>query len=191
MAVGIGVGRFVYTPILAPMMADLGLSKSTSGLIASANFLGYLTGALGASRATLPGSRRVWLLGSLLLSAATTAAMGLTLSVPIFMILRFAGGVASALVLILASALVLDRLAEARRPGLAALHFAGVGVGITVSAVLVAAFLATHAGWAAMWLGSGAVSLAGPFSSGVAGAFGGASAGTVEMSKPDVCRRSR
>ncbi len=161
MAVGIGVGRFVYTPILAPMMADLGLSKSTSGLIASANFLGYLTGALGASRATLPGSRRVWLLGSLLLSAATTAAMGLTLSVPIFMILRFAGGVASALVLILASALVLDRLAEARRPGLAALHFAGVGVGITVSAVLVAAFLATHAGWSAMWLGSGAVSLAG------------------------------
>ena len=161
MAVGIGVGRFVYTPILPPMVAALGLSKSTAGLIASANFAGYLLGALGAARTTLPGSRRGWLLGALLASAATTAAMGLTRWVAAFLVLRFLGGVASALVLILASALVLDRLAEAGRPGLMALHFAGVGSGIAVSAVLVAMQLATGGSWAAMWQASGAVSLIG------------------------------
>src|SRR5271154_3599645 len=101
MAVGIGVGRFVYTPILPPMLAALGLSKSTAGLIASANFAGYLMGALGAARAALPGARRAWLLGALLASTATTAAMGLTTWVPAFLVLRFLGGVASALVLIL------------------------------------------------------------------------------------------
>jgi predicted MFS family arabinose efflux permease len=161
MAVAIGIGRFVFTPILPPMLAELGLSKSAAGLIASANFAGYLAGALLATRAGLPGSRRAWLLGALVVSAATTAAMGLTGSLSVFVGLRFAGGVASALALILASALVLDWLAETRRPGLAALHFAGVGVGIAGSGALVAALLAWGAGWAMMWQASGAVSLLG------------------------------
>jgi predicted MFS family arabinose efflux permease len=161
MAVGIGVGRFVYTPILPPMLATLGLSKSAAGLIASANFAGYLIGALGATKAALPGSRRAWLLGALLASAATTAAMGLTDSFAAFLVLRFLAGVASALALILASALVLDRLAEAGRPGLMALHFAGVGSGIAVSAALVAMLLAAGGTWSAMWWASGIVSLVG------------------------------
>jgi predicted MFS family arabinose efflux permease len=161
MAVGIGIGRFVYTPILPPMMAALGLSKTASGLIASANFAGYLIGALGATRTALPGPRGIWLPGALVLSAVTTAAMGLTVSVPIFILLRFLGGIASALALILSSALVLERLAELRRPALGALHFAGVGIGITVSAALVATARAGGGNWASMWLASGAAALLG------------------------------
>lgn len=159
MAVGIGIGRFVYTPILPAMLAGLGLSKAAAGLIASANFAGYLVGAVGAARLTLPGSRRTWLLGALIASALTTAATGLVTTVPAFLLLRFIGGAASALVLILASALVLDRLAEAGRPGLAALHFAGVGGGIAVSAVLVAVLLAAGASWQTLWQASGMTSL--------------------------------
>ena len=154
MAIGIGIGRFVYTPILPPMIAALSLSKATAGLIASANFLGYMAGALGAAQASLPGPQRRWLLGALALSAATTGAMGLDFGLPWFLAVRFVGGGASALVLILASALTMDRLAAAGRPGLAALHFAGVGLGIALSAVLVA-FVA---GWDAMWFASGLAS---------------------------------
>ncbi len=157
MAVGIGVGRFVYTPILPPMLATLGLSKATAGLIASANFAGYLAGALGAARAPLPGPKRWWLLGALALSAGTTGAMGLVGSVGWFLTLRFVGGAASALVLIMASALVMDRLAAAGRPGLSAVHFSGVGIGIAVSAVLVASV----SGWDAMWQASGIASFIG------------------------------
>jgi predicted MFS family arabinose efflux permease len=161
MAVGIGIGRFVYTPILPPMLAALGLSKAVAGLIASANFAGYLVGALGATRASLPGSRRIWLLGALAASAVTTGAMGFCASVPGFLALRFLGGVASALALILSSALVLDRLAEAGRGALSALHFAGVGVGIAVSAVLVSVLLESGGDWAVMWWVSGGLSLVG------------------------------
>jgi predicted MFS family arabinose efflux permease len=161
MAVGLGIGRFVYTPILPPMMVALGLSKSSAGLIASANFAGYLAGALGATRASLPGPQRLWLPGALVLSAATTAAMGLTGSMAGFLVLRFLGGAASALVLILSSALVLDQLAKARRPNLAPLHFAGVGTGIAASAALVAAQSSFGASWASMWMASGGLSLIG------------------------------
>ncbi len=161
MAVGVGIGRFVYTPILPPMTEALGLSRFLAGLIASANFTGYLVGALLLTRARLPGSPRAVLTGALLVSAATTAAMGLAGSVPLFLLLRFTGGVASALALILSSSMVLERLARAGRPGLAALHFAGVGLGIAASAVLVTAMSAAGWDWAGLWWASGALSLVG------------------------------
>src|SRR5262252_7695711 len=128
-AAGIGVGRFVYTPILPPMIQALGLSQSAAGLIASANFLGYLIGALVAALPALPGSRRAWVLGGLAVSAATTAAMGAAGTFPEFLGLRLVGGAASAFVLIIGSTLVLEHLAQTRRSELSALHFAGVGSG--------------------------------------------------------------
>ena len=159
LAAGIGIGRFVYTPILPPMVEALGLSKSMAGLIASANFLGYLVGALGAAMPMLPGSRRLWLLGALAVSALTTAAMGLTQALPAFLILRFVGGVASAFALVLASAVVLEHLAESDHAGLSSLHFGGVGIGIAASAVLVATMLRATATWQSLWLASGILSL--------------------------------
>src|SRR5690348_12561598 len=99
LAAALGIGRFVYTPILPPMMQALGLGQSAAGLIASANFLGYLLGALLAAWPKLPGSRRTWLLGSLLLSAITTAAMGGVSTMALFLLLRFIGGGTSAIVL--------------------------------------------------------------------------------------------
>lgn len=159
LAAAMGIGRFVYTPILPFMVEGIGLSQAEAGVIASVNFLGYLLGALAAAKASLPGGRRRWFLVSLAISAATTAAMAMAASVPLFLVLRFASGVASAFVLVCASALVLDRLAAAGRPGLSALHFGGVGLGIAASAILVAGLAGAGAGWRGLWLASGALAL--------------------------------
>ena len=59
-------------------------------------------------------------------------------------------GIVSAFILVLSSALVLDRLAASGRGALSAVHFAGVGVGIAASAALVSMF----SGWQAMWFAS-------------------------------------
>lgn len=157
LAAGMGIGRFVYTPILPDMAAALGLSKSAAGAIASANFLGYLVGALLAA-VRLPGGRRFWFLGGLAGSAGSTGAMAMPGSMSAFLLLRFVGGVASAFVLVLGSAIVLDRLTATRRTGWAALHFAGVGAGIAASAVLVDVLHAIGTNWRTLWLASGAVS---------------------------------
>ena len=159
MAAAIGVGRFVYTPILPLMVEDLGMTKASAGVLASANFAGYLAGALLATTSMVAGSRRRWLIASVTASALTTGAMGLASSPAAFLLLRFAGGVASALALVFASALVLDGLAAAGRSELSALHFAGVGVGIAISAVLSSALTTFGGGWRSIWLASGAVSL--------------------------------
>lgn len=154
MAAGIGVGRFVYTPILPAMVAGVPLTNSEAGLIASANFVGYLAGALLAAL-PLPGTRHAWLLAALGLNAACLAAMGLSSALPMLLLWRLLAGVASALVLIFSSALVLDWLARHGRSALSAVHFAGVGSGIVVSAALVA----TLSDWRTMWLASGALAL--------------------------------
>ena len=81
MAAGIGIGRFVYTPILPPMVEALVLTKSRGRPIASANFVGYLLGALLAA-VRLPGSRRAWLLAALALNATGLAGDGPAASLP-------------------------------------------------------------------------------------------------------------
>jgi predicted MFS family arabinose efflux permease len=159
MAAGLGIGRFVYTPILPPMVEALQLGKGQAGLIASANFIGYLAGALLAAM-RLPGSRRFWLLSSLAVTAICLAAMGLTTAMPIFIALRTVAGAASAFVLIFSSALVLDRLARAGRASLSAVHFAGVGAGIAGSAILVALLVGGGADWRTLWFASAALALA-------------------------------
>jgi predicted MFS family arabinose efflux permease len=159
LAVAMGIGRFVYTPILPFMAEDLGLTQSQGGVIASANLLGYLVGALGAAITGLPGGRRGWFFAALAISALTTGAMGATSSMTMFLALRVIGGAASAFVMVFGSAIVLDRLAAAGQAGLSAVHFAGVGVGIAVSALVVSGLAAADFGWRAHWLLSGGISL--------------------------------
>lgn len=157
-ASAIGVGRFVYTPILPPMVEALHLTKSQAGLIASANFAGYLAGALLAT-ARLPGSQRGWLLAALATNVVCLGAMGMTDHIALFYVLRAVAGIASAFGLIFSSALVLNRLAATGHDALSAVHFAGVGTGIAVSAGLVAA-LNTHPGdWRTMWFASAVLAL--------------------------------
>jgi predicted MFS family arabinose efflux permease len=159
MAAALGIGRFVYTPVLPAMIDGLQLSKSQAGLIASFNFLGYLAGALASSRSAMAGGRKAWLIGALLASAATTLGMAASTDLLVLSGLRFLGGVASAYVIVTASTLVLGQLAAAGRGDLSAVHFAGVGVGIVASATVVSSLLAAGADWRWLWIVSGVLAL--------------------------------
>ncbi len=159
LAAALGIGRFVYTPILPFMIEALDLSKSEAGLIASANYVGYLAGALMAAWFSLPGRRRTWVVVSLALTVLSTAAMAYTTSIPLYLFLRLISGITGAFVMVYASAIVLDRLAASGHGHLSHRHFAGVGIGITLSALLVAGLAALSIAWGGLWIGSAALAL--------------------------------
>lgn len=161
LAVAMGIGRFVYTPILPGMMEELHLTPADAGWIASANYLGYLIGALAAAGNWAHGRERMLMFASLAASAVLAGLMGLNETIAAFLLIRFLAGLASAFVMVFMASIVFGHLAAAGRSDLQALHFGGVGLGIAGSSTLLAVLVTEHAGWAAGWLWSGAISAVG------------------------------
>ncbi|ESY86611.1 YbfB/YjiJ family MFS transporter [Mesorhizobium australicum] len=161
MAVAMGIGRFVYTPILPGMMEELHLSPADAGWIASANYLGYLVGALVAAGSWAHRRERLLMLGALGASAVLAASMGLTDAMAAFVAIRFLAGLASAFVMVFMASIVFSHIAAVGRGDLQAWHFGGVGLGIAISAAMMAVLVTEHAGWAQGWLWSGAISACG------------------------------
>lgn len=153
LAVGMGIGRFAFTPLLPMMQRDGNLSLELAGWLASANYLGYLLGALAAIWVRLPAAGMVR--AALVATTVLTAAMGVTGDPLIWMLLRGAAGIASAWVLIFASGIVLGDLGARGRRGLGATVFSGVGLGTALTGCLCVAFLAM--GWSAAhsWIALG------------------------------------
>ncbi|MBI3433679.1 MAG: YbfB/YjiJ family MFS transporter [Proteobacteria bacterium] len=161
LAVGLGIGRFAYTPIVPAMIDALGLNASAAGAIASANFLGYLAGAVAAASPRMRGSRRAWLLAALVVNGAAMVLMGATASLVPQLALRFANGAASAGILVFASSLVFELPVVGAKRNFTSWYFTGVGFGIIVSAASVALLLRAGAGWELLWLTNGAICVAG------------------------------
>ena len=49
LAIAMGIGRFAFTPILPMMLADGVIDLAAASWLASANYLGYLAGAVGCT----------------------------------------------------------------------------------------------------------------------------------------------
>lgn len=161
LAVAMGIGRFAFTPVLPMMQHDAGLSIAAGGLLASANYLGYLLGALSAMVWRI--RPEVAIRCGLLAIVAGTLAMAAPLPVAGWLLLRLLAGVASAWVLISVSAWCMESLAVYRRPFLNSLVFAGVGSGIVAAGLLCLSL--SHAGahspqaWTALGALAAAVTL--------------------------------
>lgn len=160
LAVAMGIGRFAFTPLL-PMMLDDGLVELTAaGWLATANYLGYLVGALLCMAQPLaarhwPSLRQrgnIWLVRSgLVATLLLTAAMALPLASS-WALLRFLAGVASAVVFVFTSGWCLTRLASLGAPQLGGIIYAGPGLGIAVSGLAVSAMVGLGWSAAAGWL---------------------------------------
>ena len=160
LATAMGIGRFAFTPLLPMMLADGVVDLPGASYLASANYLGYLVGALLCTFQPFIWSRfkalpqvaaTTWLRGGLVATCGLT--LGMALQVPaLWPWLRFAAGVASAFVFVFTSGWCLARLAERNASNLGGLMFTGPGAGITISGVLASGMVALHWKAAAGWL---------------------------------------
>jgi predicted MFS family arabinose efflux permease len=157
LAVAMGIGRFAFTPILPMMQEDAGVSIAMGGWLASANYVGYLAGALSViwwRIGTTTGIR----VGLVTIGLATLA-MGLEHRFALWVVLRALAGVASAWVLIYVSAWCLESLASLGRPGLGSTVYAGVGAGIALAGALCLALMRAGAGSARAWIVLGVLAI--------------------------------
>jgi predicted MFS family arabinose efflux permease len=157
LAVGMGIGRFAFTPILPMMQEDAGVSIAMGGWLASANYVGYLLGALSVMGLRMRATSAIR--AGLVTIGLATLAMGLESGLAWWLALRAIAGVASAWVLINVSAWCLERLAALGRLGLTNTVFSGVGTGIVLAGGLCLALMHAGAGSARAWTALGAISL--------------------------------
>jgi MFS family permease len=159
LAVAMGIGRFAFTPLLPMMLHDGVVDLHTASWLASANYLGYLAGALLCTFqpwiwARVRGLPRVN--GPLLVRGGLVATglltLGMALPVPAaWALLRFAAGVASAVVFVYTSGWCLAQLARRDAPHLGGVIFVGPGAGIVITGLSASAMVQwqwlASAGW--------------------------------------------
>src|SRR5579862_53471 len=101
LALSMGIGRFVYTPILPLMHAQAGLSAEFGSALATANYLGYLAGALLAIFVPALVRSALAYRAGLVVVIVSVALMGVTQSHAAWFALRLVAGLASALVFVI------------------------------------------------------------------------------------------
>lgn len=156
--IAIGIGRFAYTPILPLMQNDLSFTNAFAGYLASSNYAGYLAGALLAGVLPLKKYKTNYLRISLIISIITTFSMGLSHSYNLMLLLRFISGVVSAFIFVIASSIVLDKIATTGRTNWSGFFYSGVGLGIFFSTLFIPS-LNNLFGWEGVWIGLAVVSI--------------------------------
>jgi MFS family permease len=165
LAAAMGIGRFAFTPLLPMMLADGVLDLPAASWLASANYFGYLVGALLCTfqpwiwrRLGSPPPPRPTAMVRGGLAATALLTLGMAMQLPAaWPVLRFAAGVASAFVFVYTSGWCLAQLAMRGVPQMGALIYTGPGAGIILSGLAASGMVALNWTAASGWLIFGAL----------------------------------
>ena len=136
------------------MLHDGVIDLRSGSWLATANYAGYLAGAMGCM--ILPRAWPASLLVKLGLAATVVLTLGMGWYVPaLWLSLRFLAGVASAVVFVYTSEWCLRRLGSLDAPEMGAVIYTGPGAGIAISGFVATATVAAHRSSAFAWLAFG------------------------------------
>ena len=135
--VGVGLGRFAYTPIV-PFLIQDGIDPIAGNYAGAANLAGYFLGAAFAYRiGALIGPGRA-VRGALVLTLVSFLACAAPLGFAWLALWRLVAGVTGAVLMILGASLMLSRVAAGARGRTAGVIMTGVGLGVVLASAAIA-----------------------------------------------------
>jgi MFS family permease len=155
LAVGMGFGRFAFTGMYPLMVRDGVIDVASGSLAASANYAGYLLGAILAARFQHGHAARLAAL-SMIATTVCLAALSFHLAPSLIVGIRFIAGAVSAIAFVAASVWLFHVIGDHHG---APVLYAGVGIGIVASAEIVAVGASAGFSSLALWALLAVVSL--------------------------------
>jgi len=148
--VSIGIARFAFTSLLPSMLNDF-LTVTNAGILASLNFMGYLSGAIFVIFIKDINTKVKYLRVGMILSILSTFVLATTNNEILWMLSRVIAGFGSALLFLIGSAVVMVKLNFEDKTKAMGIHFSGIGFAIVVSE-LISQYVLKSATWADAWI---------------------------------------
>ena len=149
--IGVGVARFVFTSLLPPMLEDY-LTISFAGVLASINYVGYLSGSIFSVFIKDINTKVKFFRFGMFLCFITTLMLGVTTSETIWIISRVLAGFGAAMALVVGSAIVMNKLNIQNKTKAMGIHFSGIGFSILISDLIVRIVFYFNGTWQFAWV---------------------------------------
>ena len=150
LTVGVGVARFVFTSLLPPMLDNF-LSISFAGILASINYVGYLSGSLFSIFIKDIHTKVKFFRLGLVLCVVTSLLLGLSENNAVWIISRLFAGFGAAMALVVGSAIVMLKLKDTNKTKAMGIHFSGLGFSIVITDLLMRAVFVYGGNWQDAW----------------------------------------
>jgi predicted MFS family arabinose efflux permease len=149
--VGVGVARFVFTSLLPSMLEDY-LTLTFAGVLASINYVGYLSGSIFAVFIKDINAKVKYFRLGMFLCVFTTLVLGISDNNTIWAISRIIAGFGAAMALVVGSAIVMTKLKMENKTKAMGIHFSGIGFSVLVTDLIVRAVFISGEDWRMAWI---------------------------------------
>ena len=151
LVVGVGVARFAFTSLL-PAMLENHLSIAFAGVLASLNYVGYLSGSIFSIFIKDIHAKVKFFRFGLALCVVTSLILGISENQIIWLVARLLAGFGAAMALVVGSAIVMSKLQNINKTKAMGIHFSGLGFSIVLSDLVMRAVFDFSDYWQHAWL---------------------------------------
>ncbi|PKI17841.1 YbfB/YjiJ family MFS transporter [Colwellia sp. 12G3] len=151
LVVGVGVARFVFTSLLPAMLED-SISIAFAGVLASINYLGYLSGSIFSIFIKDIHTKVKYFRIGLLLCVISSFVLGITENSILWIFARLFAGFGAAMALVVGSAVVMLKLQSTNKTKAMGIHFSGLGFSIVITDLVMRAVFYYGGDWKDAWL---------------------------------------